>query len=681
MRVTTQRRAIRMCDRRVLLKAAAAFSAMTGYRSSRQHSEADAQEAPEIRAGKWIEEAQVTGVAAAGVERTFTADFPFTAIAPHWGAEGDASAIIEMRVSADGQRWSDPIRVEEASADAGPPDRDGRHFGTLVLLDQPAIAVRYQVLNSSGNPITLPSLAFTYLDASDGPRVEDCFAAASLSPAPGPPPIISRAAWGANERYRHIDQDPNQPIAWPPEYQLVEHVIVHHTETPTSQDPMAAIRSIYYYHAVERGWGDIGYNYLVDRFGNVYEGRYGGENVIGGHAYEYARGSSGIAVIGSYQNAEPTDDALAGLVWITAWVGRFLDPFGAAPFHAKEAFPSIGGHRDANPTACPGDALYGDLSDLREAVAEILASQPDPPSNPAFFIGNAVRTAVEGANFRSGPGLDFSILQEMPYGTEFRVVDGPVANQEYDWFRVSGEAGLGWFASAVLLAAEGGSSPRFRPGALVEVNTNALNLRVAPSLYAGIITQLNAGETGTVLAGPYRRENRNWYWLRTAYGRGWTDGAYLDDDQPRFTVGEIVTVNTDVLRLRASPGTGSATLAIMPFGTRLKVKRSPVQADGYTWYKVNSGIYGTGWCAGQYLRSLVSDAGDAFGAGDTVRVVDGSLNLRASPSLTSPVITVLADGTRLTVTGGPVTTDGYTWYAVRSASGEGWCAGEYLRSV
>lgn len=681
MRVTTPQKAIRMCDRRVLLKAAAAFSAMAAYWSSQYRYDASAEEAPETRAGKWIEEEEAADFAAAGTERTFTAEFPFTAIAPHWGADGDASAIIEFRVSADGQQWSDPIRVGEASADAGPPDRDGRHFGTLVLLDQPVTAVRYNVFDPSGNPTTLPSLAFTYLDASDGPRIEDRFTAAALSPSSGPPPVISRAAWGANERYRHIDQDPNQPIAWPPEYQLVEHVIVHHTETPTSQDPMAAIRSIYYYHAVERGWGDIGYNYLVDRFGHVYEGRYGGDNVIGGHAYEYARGSSGIAVIGSYQDQGPSADALAGLVWITAWVGRFLDPFGVAPFHAKEAFPSIAGHRDANSTACPGDALYGDLADLRAAVAEILASQPDPPSNPAFLIGNAVRTAVDGANFRSGPSLDFTVFQEVPYTTEFRVIDGPITNQGYEWYRVSGEAGLGWFASAVLESTAGGSSPRFGPGTLVEVNTDSLNLRVAPSLYAGIAAQLAAGETATVLAGPYRREERNWYWLRTTYGRGWCDGAYLTDSQPRFTIGEIVTVNTDVLRLRSAPGTGAATITSMPYGTRLKVKRSPVQADGYTWYKVNSGIYGTGWCAGQFLRSQVASSGNAFNVGDIVRVVDGSLNLRSTPSLTARVVAVLPNDARLTVKDGPVTANGFTWYAVQGAYGEGWCAGEYLRSV
>src|SRR5699024_11679115 len=65
-------------------------------------------------------------------------------------------------------------------------------------------------------------------------------------------------------------------------------------------------------------WGDIGYNYLVDFMGNVYEGRIGGDNVVGGHAYQYAYGSSGICEMGSFKTEPPTPEALAGLIWITA---------------------------------------------------------------------------------------------------------------------------------------------------------------------------------------------------------------------------------------------------------------------------------------------------------------------------------------------------------------------------
>src|SRR5262249_44138986 len=270
--------------------------------------------------------------------------FTFFAIAPHWGGDGDPSAQVEMRFSSDGATWSDSTTVGAASDSAAKADRDGRIFGQLAVLANGANYVEYRTLDGNGDPATLPSLAFTYLDATDGPSIDDVFSAAE-TPNIDPPPIISREAWGADERYLHEDQDLSKPIIWPPEYQTVEHVIIHHSATPNFQDPLTTVRSIYYYHAVERGWGDIGYNYLVDWQGNVYEGRAGGDNVIGGHALEYSHGSSGICTIGDFMTVEPTAEALAALIWITAWVGRYLDPFGEAPFHEQPSFPSIGGAR------------------------------------------------------------------------------------------------------------------------------------------------------------------------------------------------------------------------------------------------------------------------------------------------------------------------------------------------
>ncbi|CAN0511539.1 unnamed protein product, partial [Phaeothamnion confervicola] len=128
---------------------------------------------------------------------------------------------------------------------------------------------------------SVDGLSFVYIDASDGPWAYDVTPQAAPSDGEGdplvPPKLLTREAWGADDAYRF---DGN--VIWPPEYQEVRHVIIHHTETPTEQDPLVAIRSIYYYHAVEQGWGDIGYNYLVDRNGTIYEGRYGGQNVVGG---------------------------------------------------------------------------------------------------------------------------------------------------------------------------------------------------------------------------------------------------------------------------------------------------------------------------------------------------------------------------------------------------------------
>ncbi|MEA2586093.1 MAG: hypothetical protein QOF33_4178, partial [Thermomicrobiales bacterium] len=577
----------RLLDRRVILKASASFGAMAALGGIARHAAFAQDNAGGTIAGKWIEEENVGAFGVASETRLFQADFPFYAIAPHWGGDGDPSALVEMQFSADGESWTEPLAVGVAHEDAGPSDREGRNFGRLTVLESGASYVQYRPLDASGAPASLPTLAFTYIDATDGPSMDDQFSIAAVSPTTEPPPIISREAWGANERYRHEDKKLSKPIIWPPEYQRVEHVIIHHSATPNFQDPMTTVRSIYYYHAVERGWGDIGYNYLVDWQGNVYEGRVGGDDVIGGHAYEYANGSSGICTIGNFMKVEPTAEALAGLIWITAWVGRNLDPHGVAPFHEQPRFPSIAGHRDCYPQGCPGDMLYVALEDIREAVAQVLSYQVDSDSNPTFSNGDEVRIIIRETNLRSGPGTTFSILRELPYDSRFIVNDGPVSNGDYTWYKVTGELGLGWCVESNLERTSGGASPEFQVGDTVVVDTDVLNMRSSPGTFAAVIAQIVTGDVGTVVDGPDLSDGYNWYRLETDDGTGWCVSDYLalvEGPTGRFQTGDIVRVDTDWLRLRRSASISASTVASMPFGTPLEVNRSPVSADGFTWY-------------------------------------------------------------------------------------------------
>ena len=119
-----------------------------------------------------------------------------------------------------------------------------------------------------------------------------------------PPPerraIVPRSAWGADESIRR-----NAAAATPP---AVRFAIVHHTAGPNDYSPAQAaaiMRGIQVYHVKSNGWNDIGYNFLVDRYGTVYEGRYGGidKNVIGAHARGFNTGSVGVAVIGTFGTA------------------------------------------------------------------------------------------------------------------------------------------------------------------------------------------------------------------------------------------------------------------------------------------------------------------------------------------------------------------------------------------
>jgi len=208
------------------------------------------------------------------------------------------------------------------------------------------------------------------------------------------PVVIPRSGWGADESLR-FDSSGNQ--IWPPAFYPVQKLIVHHTATQNNDpDPAATIRSIYYYHAVTQGWGDIGYNFLIDEAGNIYEGRYSrtyapgesptgqdlnGDGVTGAHAQGYNSGTVGIALLGTLSNQDATPAARDALERLLAWEAdeHGIDPQGSAlytnPVSGTQAtFPNIAGHRDVGATECPGGTFYATLPTIRSDVAARIAA-------------------------------------------------------------------------------------------------------------------------------------------------------------------------------------------------------------------------------------------------------------------------------------------------------------------
>jgi uncharacterized lipoprotein YddW (UPF0748 family) len=239
---------------------------------------------------------------------------------------------------------------------------------------------QYRLRFSTTGPSLTPRLddiTLTFIDSSGGPglqEVESLRLAAQPEGVGVPrPPIVSRADWGASESYRF---DNHGHEIWPTEYQIPEKIIIHHSVTPNHEpNPPQTVRAIYYYHAVTLGWGDVGYNYLVDWHGNIYEGRYGGRNVVGGHAYSYNYGSVGVCGMGTYGNTgdsvSPSAELLQGLIDASAWQcsGALVDPRQSS-FFINKTTQNIAGHRDYNATACPGEYLYAELPAIRSQVWE-----------------------------------------------------------------------------------------------------------------------------------------------------------------------------------------------------------------------------------------------------------------------------------------------------------------------
>jgi hypothetical protein len=207
------------------------------------------------------------------------------------------------------------------------------------------------------------------------------------------PTIITRAEWGANEGIRRAA----------PRYADNVHVaIVHHTagsNSYTASQSAGIVRAIYLYHVQGNGWNDIGYNFLVDKYGQIFEGRYGGMTraVIGAHAMGFNVGSVGVAVIGNYGSATLTAAARASLVSLLAWRLDLahVDPVSQVvrvstgnpryPAGTAVTLNAISGHRDTYPTSCPGSNLYAQLPAIRRAVARTgLPKIYEPVASGAF---------------------------------------------------------------------------------------------------------------------------------------------------------------------------------------------------------------------------------------------------------------------------------------------------------
>lgn len=266
----------------------------------------------------------------------------------------------------------------------------------------------------------------------------------------GAPPIVSRLAWGANESIRRA----------PPVYApAVRFAIVHHTagrNEYTRAEAPAIVRAIQLFHVQGNGWNDIGYNFLVDRFGTIYEGRFGGidRNVVGAHAMGFNTGSVGIALIGSYGDTAPSAAAREAIARLLAWRLDLahVDPTGLLTLlsSGSERYPrgvpvtlrAVSGHRDTGLTECPGDELYARLDELARSARRAGGDKLFDPS---------VETSGQIHRFRArlSSRLRWSVVVQAPNGAEVARESGTGSSVDWTW-DASGvpEATYGWTIAA-----------------------------------------------------------------------------------------------------------------------------------------------------------------------------------------------------------------------------------------
>ncbi|QXG77890.1 N-acetylmuramoyl-L-alanine amidase [Modestobacter sp. L9-4] len=332
----------------------------------------------------------VAGVAAGTPTLTVTRTDvdPFSLVGVTWALDPAVTdTVVSVRVQDDGGAWGSWTEVTAETADQQAGARPGAVLrgGTSPLWTGPSTGVDVELVTRSGARPT--DVRLDLVDPGSSPA-DDAPAApaigASAQAAVPMPPVYSRAQWGADESIR----------TWGPQYATtLKAATLHHTADSndyTADQVPAIMRSIYRYHTVSLGWGDIGYNVIVDKFGRSWEGRYGGlsTTVMGAHAGGFNTATFGVSMLGNYDTApvpQATVDAVAAVIaWKFSLFG--VDPRGTTQLTSsgggtsryasgvRVTLPTVFGHRDVGDTVCPGRYGYARLAEIRTQVSSRMAS-------------------------------------------------------------------------------------------------------------------------------------------------------------------------------------------------------------------------------------------------------------------------------------------------------------------
>ena len=327
------------------------------------------------------------------VSNVISVDFAMTHIGPNWDAAyGGGTFSAEVRLSKDGKKWTQwtPVAIEAFQGDAPNPGS----FGYL-LNGYGASKAQYRLtFDTRGGPVAVRRFTLTCLNSEDGPRADVLVPGAGQVAQAGPyiakPRLITRAGWGCDESLRYSGGDE----IWGREFSRWRAVVPHHTATTNDYyDPAPEVRSIYYYHAITQGWGDIGYHALIGNNKEVYEGRHGrdGEllsyDLMAGHVLQCNAGSFGFSFIGDFTYYYIPSGMLRAGQKVAAWVcaERDINPVGNISFERSDRSvyngPAIAAHRnlqrpDLYPTACPGDTGYTQFPWFRNYVKAKLDAAP-----------------------------------------------------------------------------------------------------------------------------------------------------------------------------------------------------------------------------------------------------------------------------------------------------------------
>lgn len=336
-----------------------------------------------------------------------TATQPFNYAVPNWQVELPAGGSVQViaRTGTLTGAWSE-WQVVEPNIDAS--DIESNTIAGMMVgpTDNLSLHERIQLgvtlTSSAENELpTIESLSVTFINSTGGATTQEILdnrdPSVTVQDVDGDypkPPVISRAQWCFDPACNYAGVD-----YWP-----VSHLIVHHTVSNNDTTDWAAnVRAIWSFHTFTNGWGDVGYNYLIDPNGNIYEGHLGGDDVIGTHATSANTGSMGVALLGTFSDVTPPEPMIEALAELLAWKSdqKEIDLWDASRLPQLDwGHLHLAGHRDMfGATVCPGTVAHGQLANVRQRVADKIGFVPEytyiDDQDPEFTLSNA--------NWHEGP--------------------------------------------------------------------------------------------------------------------------------------------------------------------------------------------------------------------------------------------------------------------------------------
>lgn len=469
-----------------------------------------------------------------------------------------------------------------------------------VADEQPAPSSTYEEATNDSDAVQPTSLLsdLARIDNASLTMIPKGVIAPDFATTLSAPKVVSRSEWGAPAK-----------ASWRPTTVKLTGAIIHHTagtNTYTQAQSADLVRGIWNYHTFGQGWGDIGYNFLVDKYGTIYEGREGtltaqpGYMSVGAHAAPANTNSVGISVMGEYTKIQPTTESIDSVVDVLAWQFSManINPLGTRTYTtnagATKTISTVAGHKDVSATACPG-LIYNQLGAIRHAVAEKLSVTDAPLSTTAqqypiegVINAGAVYATTRQSAIRISPYPTAAAVKSLASGEPVVTKSRSIRNTYGAWWNVELNNNQGWISYADLVGLS--KHPDYR-------TRSAENLWISDFTYAFNVPSRSGVREGSVNVGDYIRTTGirfgDFVEMESGNGTQWilqarTSTIYPANLSTNIASGREYSTKRDT-KIYAQPLTSSGTVFSLAKDTMVLTASRSARVDGIAWYAVRLG--------------------------------------------------------------------------------------------